>query len=195
MDSYTDIELIKKVIDKDDFAFEALVKRYEKLVYSVSYRMMNNKEDAEDITQIVFIKVYKKIESFKENQSFKAWICTIASNACIDEIRSRKNKQTYSLDKNLEGDDGEFKADIPSSEETPEEVIINKEKRQVILDSINELKEESRQLIILRDVQGLSYDEIAEQLDLKLGTVKSKIARSRTKLQKIIESKMELLNK
>ncbi len=195
MKDLQDNELIEKVQEKDNFAFEELVKRYEKLVYSVAYRMMNNKEDAEDITQVVFIKVYKKIDTFNENQSFKAWVCTITSNACIDEIRSRKNKQTFSLDKNIESDDGDFKKDLPSNEETPEEAIINKEKREIILNSINELKEESKQFIILRDIQGLSYEEISEQLDLKLGTVKSKIARSRTKLQKIIMSKTELLNK
>ncbi len=195
MKDYSDLKLIEEILNGDFYAFELLVKRYEKLVYNVAYRMMNNKEDAEDISQVVFIKVYKKLNTFKQNQSFKAWICTITSNACIDEIRSRKNKQTYSLDKNIEGDENEFKKDIASTDETPEEAIIKKEKHQIVLDSIQELKDEYRQLIVLRDIQDLSYDDISIELDMKLGTVKSKLARSRNKLQCIIKSKLELLDK
>ncbi len=195
MENFSDIALIEKTLQDDFYAFEVLVKRYEKLVYNVAYKMMNNKEDSEDISQIVFIKIYKKLDSFKEGNSFKAWICTITSNACIDEIRSRKNKQTFSLDKNIEGEENEFKKEVASTEATPEEAMINKENRKLLLDSIQELDEEQRQFIVLRDIQDLSYDEIATQLNLKLGTVKSKISRSRTKLQKIIQSKKELLNK
>ncbi|MFV0441254.1 MAG: RNA polymerase sigma factor [Lachnospirales bacterium] len=188
-----DYKLVTAYLNGDSSSFEALVFKYEKLVFNIAYKMMRNKEDAEDISQVVFVKVFKKIDTYEKGQSFKAWIGTITTNSCIDEIRKRKNKQTFSLDSKIEGEDGEFSSEVEAPTLTPLQEVLNKEKRQLILDSIGELNEEARELIVLRDINDLSYEEIADNLGLKLGTVKSKISRSRRKLQEIITDKMQLL--
>ncbi|MFV0519547.1 MAG: RNA polymerase sigma factor [Lachnospirales bacterium] len=190
-----DFALVKNALKKDKFSFETLVKKYEKLVYSIAYRMFNNREDAEDITQNVFIKVYNKLDTFNEGQSFKAWISTVTTNSCIDELRKRKNKSTISIDKTIDGEDNEFMFELPSNEITPIDQLVNKERRSIILESICELKKSNKQLIILRDINDLSYEEIALHLDMNIGTVKSKISRSRLKLKNIIMEKMEQIEK
>lgn len=178
--------LIERCLNNDPLAFEELVYQYERLVYTTAYRMLNNHSDAQDVTQEVFIKVYQKLEMYKPTYSFAAWISTIASNTCIDYIRKNKKKQILSLDKEIEFDDSSITLTIESDDLTPEEELLQQEKRDLLTKAIQMLDHESRELIILRDVNGLSYNEISDNLNLKLGTVKSKISRSRLKLQKII---------
>ncbi len=178
--------LIEKCKNGDMLAFEDIVHQYERLVYATAYRMLNNHSDAQDVSQEVFIKVYKKLDSYKPTYSFGAWISTIASNTSIDYIRKHKKQSLLSLDKEIEFEDSSVGLTLESNDLTPEQELIQKEKRELIQKAIELLDEESRELIILRDVNGIPYNEIAENLDLKLGTVKSKISRSRIKLQKII---------
>ncbi len=179
----TDEELVQKAITGDQFAFEELVTKYEKLVYSICYRMFNNSQDAMDYTQETFIKVYKNMEKAIGKGSFKSWICTIATNTCLDELRKRSKKQTVSLDENF-NDDNNTKYVIADGAPTPLEEILIGENSQILKDAINSLSDDDKSIIVLRDVEGLSYDEIAEALDLTLGTVKSRISRARKKLQK-----------
>lgn len=186
-----EIDMINYIKSGDIEAFEEMLTMYQKLIYNICYRMFNNKEDAEDLTQDVFVKVYNKINSFNEKTSFKSWICTIATNTCIDELRKRKNKTTVSIDKNIETDDGELKIDVVSNEKTPEEAVVKNEEAHMLENALLELNIEDREIIVLRDIQGLSYDEISEIKNIKLGTVKSKLARARLKLQKILKNNME----
>ncbi len=183
-------EEVKELIDKcqagDMLAFEDLVHQYERLVYSIAYRMLNNHNDAQDITQEVFIKVYQKLDMYSPSHSFSAWISTISSNTSIDYIRKNKKQTLLSLDKEIEFEDSSVSLNIESKDLSPEQELLQKEKTQLLQQAISMLDEESRELIILRDINGLSYNEIADMLDHKLGTVKSKISRSRLKLQKII---------
>ncbi len=195
MNNTEDYNLVMMALNKDSKSFETLVLKYEKLVFSIAYRMMGNKEDAEDVSQIVFIKIYNKLDTYIPGQSFKAWVGTITTNTCIDEIRKNKNKKTLSTDMVFEGEENDFSINLESKEPTPLDELLDKERRQIILESIGELKKSSRELIILRDINDLSYEDIALHLDMKLGTVKSKISRSRLKLKNIIMQKMQLLDK
>ncbi len=180
--------LIERCKTGDMLAFEEIVHQYERLVYATAYRMLNNHSDAQDVSQEVFIKVYKKLDSYKPTYSFGAWISTITSNTSIDYIRKHKKQSLLSLDKEIEFEDSSVSLTLESNDLSPEQELIQKEKRELIQKAIELLDEESRELIILRDINGIPYNEIADSLDLKLGTVKSKISRSRIKLQKIILS-------
>lgn len=179
-------ELIGGAQKGDVLAFEKLILEYEKSVYNIAYRMFSNSEDAKDIAQEVFIKVFKNIYKYEEKSSFKTWIYTIAYNTCIDEIRRRKGKENESMDKLMEGEEKDFKKQFASKEPTPEEVLVGKEKMTMLVNAINTLGAEHRAVVVLRDIRGLSYDEIAEVTGLSIGTVKSRLSRARQNLRKII---------
>lgn len=190
----TDEELVNRHINGDAFAFEEIVSKYEKLVYSICYRMFNNSEDAKDVSQEVFLKIYKNMEKAIGKGSFKAWICRIANNACIDELRKRKNKKTLSLDAPV-NDDEKLRREVVDTAPLPEEELVNKEKEKLIKNCIDELPPDYKSIIVLRDINNLSYDEISEILNINIGTVKSRISRSRKKLKEIYLKEMEQYSK
>jgi len=179
-------ELINKIARGDFSAFEEFIIDYEKLIYNIAYKMFNNVEDAKDISQEVMIKIYKNISKCRDFKSIKTWVYTITYNACIDEIRKRKGKQTQSIYEDIDTEDGSIEKQIPSSEPTPEEVVIKKEKQKMVRNAINKLSYEHKSVIIMRDIEGLSYDDISKITNLSLGTVKSRIARARKSLRDII---------
>lgn len=187
-----DEELVLKAIEGDQKSFEELVYKYEKLVYSICYKMFKNDQDSLDFTQETFIKVYKNMSNAIGKGSFKSWICTIATNTCIDELRKRKNKYTLSLDDTFENDSKNAKIDPPDKSPTPLEKIIEDENSELLAKAIGNLSEDNKSIIIMRDVEGYSYDEIAKFLGISLGTVKSRISRARKKLQKNYIELMEL---
>lgn len=180
-----DEDLVKNAKGGDQLAFEQLVSKYERLVYSICYRMFNNNEDALDFTQETFIKVYKNMEKAICKGSFKSWICTVATNTCLDELRKRSKKKTFSLDAEYENGDGSVKFELADTAPTPIDELLRNEDAKLLKDAINKLSDEYKTMIILRDIEELTYDEIATSLDMSLGTVKSRISRSRNKLQKI----------
>ena len=182
-----DIEIVEKVLKGDIEAFSELIDKYEKMVYNLAYRVFNNTSDAEDITQEVFIKVYKNIYKCEGKQSIKTWIYTVAYNTCIDEIRKRKGKNNISLDMDLEGEEDNFSLEIASNEPTPENVLIQKEGLLEIEQAINSLNEINKSLIFLRDIKGFSYNEISEIMGLNIGTVKSRLNRARNALKNILK--------
>ncbi len=184
-------ELIRKAKQGDMLAFEELILQHEKIVYNVALRMMNHSEDARDISQEVFLKAYRSLGNFDERSAFSTWLYRITHNTCIDEIRKRKNKQTYSLEEELESDEGSMQRQIADEGDTPEESLIREEKKSEILQALDILSEEHKMAIILRDIKGLSYEEIAEIQELSLGTVKSRISRARNQLKAEILKIME----
>ena len=176
-------DLIRKAKQGDMLAFEELILKHEKIVYNLALRMMNHSEDAMDISQEVFLKAYRSLANFDERSAFSTWLYRITHNTCIDEIRKRKGKQTYSLEEDLESEDGSMQRQVADDGDTPEESLMRKEQKSEILRALDTLSEEHKAAIILRDVKGLSYEEIAEILELSLGTVKSRINRARTQLK------------
>lgn len=175
-------ELIDKIKENDSKAFESLVLLYEKKVYNYAYGFTLNHEDALDIAQEVFIKIYRNIKNFKGDSSISTWIYKITSNVCIDWARKSKNNTTI----NINDENFNLIENIKDSKVSPLDFVLQEELSREILESLNELDFASRQIVVMRDILQLSYGEIAEILQLEDGTVKSRISRSRKKLRDII---------
>jgi RNA polymerase sigma-70 factor (ECF subfamily) len=171
-----------------------LVEAYQKKIFNLAFRMIGNYDDAGDLAQEALIRVYKSIAGFKAQSSFSTWIYRITTNVCLDEIRKRKNKKVLSLDEEIHVEDGEMQRQIESDDPLPEEVFEREELRQIVGDAIASLPEEQRTVLTLRDLQGLSYEEIADILDCPGGTVKSRINRARQALKNALLTKRELLD-
>lgn len=165
-------------------AFERLVAAYERKVYNLAYRLTGNHDDASDVAQEALIKVYTSLGDFRGDSSFSTWLYRVVSNACLDELRRRKRQRATSLDAPVATDDGGLARQLPASGDGPEEALARKELQATVQMAIQALDEEHRVVIILRDIQGHSYQEIADYLGLSLGTVKSRLNRARAALQK-----------
>lgn len=179
-------DLVLRAKNGDMQAFEQIVLQYEKLVYNIAYKIFSNAEDAKDVSQDVFIKLYRNISKYEGTSSFKTWLYTIAYNTCIDEIRKRKKAKISSMDKMIEGDENNFERQFASNEPTPEQQVLIKEEISAVERAINKLNEDHKMIIVLRDIRQLSYDEIVQITGLSLGTVKSRINRARKKLKEFI---------
>ena len=173
--------VIQAVLGGDVNAFEKLVKEYEKNVYNLALRMTGNSEDAADMSQEAFIKAYNSITSFRGDSKFSVWLYRIVSNVCLDFLRSRNRKQTVSL--SVENDDGEdVELDIADETQSPELLLDRSMTRDAVRRGLAALPPDHREILLLREIQGLSYEEIADVLGLEEGTVKSRIFRARKKL-------------
>ena len=186
--------LIIKAKRGDIEAFEQLIEIYQKKVFNIALRMIGNYEDANDMAQEVFIRVFRSLKDFKEQSTFSTWIYRITTNVCLDEIRKRKNKKVVYIDEDVKNDDGEIKRQVESDDPTPELVAEKNYVKQVVNEAINMLSEEHRTVIVLRDIQGFSYEEIAKITKCPEGTVKSRINRARHALKDILSTKKELFN-
>ncbi|HHW32327.1 MAG TPA: sigma-70 family RNA polymerase sigma factor [Clostridiaceae bacterium] len=191
-------ELEKKLLDRakngDVVAFEELIEKHQKKVFNLALRMLGNHEDAYDIAQEVFIKVYKAIKNFKEESSFSTWIYRIATNTCLDELRRRKNKNIVYIDEDIKSEDSDMKRQLEDSGPTPDLITEKKEIKRIIYNAIEKLPDQHKSALILRDIQGFSYEEIARILECPEGTVKSRINRGRKTLKEMLEKKLELID-
>lgn len=173
--------VIQSVLDGDVNAFETLVKEYEKNVYNLALRMTGNSEDAADMSQEAFIKAYNSLSSFRGDSKFSVWLYRIVSNVCLDYLRSRTRKPTVSL--STENDDGEeVELDIADESQSPELLLDRSLTRDAVRRGLAALPPDHREILLLREIQGLSYEEIAAALGLEAGTVKSRIFRARKKI-------------
>lgn len=173
--------IVRKVLGGDANAFETLVLEYEKNVYNIALRMTGNSEDAADMTQEAFIKAYNSLQSFRGDSKFSVWLYRIVSNVCLDFLRSKNRRPTVSL--SVEDDDGEdAQLDVADESQSPELLLDRKLTRESVRRGLDSLPPDYRQILLLREIQGLSYDEIAQALSLEVGTVKSRIFRARKRL-------------
>ena len=173
--------VIRRVLDGDGNAFEALVAAYEKNVYNLALRMTGNAQDAEDMAQEAFVKAYTSLPGFRGDSKFSVWLYRIVSNVCLDFLRRQNRRPASSLSQ--EDEDGEeSQMDIPDESQSPEQLLERSLTQEAVQRGLQSLSEEQRQILLLREIQGLSYEEIAETLDLEAGTVKSRIFRARKKL-------------
>ena len=173
--------VIRRVLDGDGNAFEALVAAYEKNVYNLALRMTGNAQDAEDMAQEAFVKAYTSLPGFRGDSKFSVWLYRIVSNVCLDFLRRQNRRPASSLSQ--EDEDGEeTQMDIPDESQSPEQLLEHSLTQEAVQRGLQSLSEEQRQILLLREIQGLSYEEIAETLDLEAGTVKSRIFRARKKL-------------
>ena len=170
-------------------AFEELVRRYEKRVYVIALRSSGNPEDAADITQEVFLRAWRSIENFRGDSGFSTWLFRITMNICVDHARHR---QTQPQTTTLTTEDDEERP-IHDTAPTPEEQLDNKELGRELAAALAEISEEHRRIVLLRDVSGMSYSEIAEILEISEGTVKSRLARARIALRRILLQRGNIL--
>jgi RNA polymerase sigma-70 factor (ECF subfamily) len=184
--------LIKKSQSGDVESFELLISSYDKRAYNIAYRIMGNEEDAKDMAQEALFRVFKSLKDFKGQAAFSTWLYRIVTNVCLDELRRRKNEKYVSIDSTIHTDSGELHMELCSDKETPENIYERVEQRELIKNAIKEMSEDYRSVIILRDIQGFSYEEISVILDWSLGTVKSRINRARTMLRDKLKQSMEL---
>lgn len=182
----SELQLVQKAVHGDNHAFEQLVQIYQNKVYALSFRYMGNEDDAYDMAQESFIKAYRSLRSFKGDSSFGTWIYRITTNVCLDEIRRRKRRIVpLSLDEPVATLDGqEIEKEIADNSLAADRIYEQKEFSEYLQGLLDEMKPEHKTAIILRDVMELSYEEIAEVLNCSIGTVKSRISRARSVLQK-----------
>lgn len=180
-------EWLEKARQNDINAWEKLVKEYENMVYHIAYRMMQNEQEAKDISQEIFIKVYRNLPKFDEKSAFSTWLYRIAVNTCIDALRKNKTKQTVSWEQHTEQNKNET-----ATYQTPENIYLQREKQNDIMETLQNLSPEHKAIILMRDMQDMTYGEIAECLSVSLGTVKSRIARAREQFKKEFLAKKEL---
>lgn len=189
----------KNLIDRckqgDVGAFEELIIGYEKRVFNIAYRIIGNYDEAQDISQEIFLKVFKSIKCFKEKSSFYTWLYSIAVNECRDLIKKKKKAIIYSIDAPIQTNDDEITREIVDDAESIEEKFERKELRGCIEAALKTISYDHQVMIILRDVQGMSYEEIGQIIKCPTGTVKSRINRARQALKEILINKKELFLK
>ena len=183
-----DAEIIAQVLSGDVDSFEIIVKKYEKMIYNLAMTKTQNRENAQDISQECFLRAYKMLRSYRTESAFSTWIYRICQNLISDFYRKSKKIKTVSLSvTDLSGNDDESKErDIEDTESEPSEQIIRTEKIEKIREIINSLPNDLREIIILRDLNNISYSQISEMLDIEMGTVKSRLNRAREKLKEYI---------
>lgn len=175
-----DSRLVHGALSGNQSDFEELVRKYEKLIYNAAYQLTSSSDDAFDVSQDTFIKAYRSLGSFRGDCKFSTWLYKICQNAARDHLRSKTRNQTVSLTVPDEDDQSaqlDVEDDDPASD--PEQQLERLERRQAVRDAIAQLSDDHREIIILRDIDGLSYEDISEMLDLEIGTVKSRINRAR----------------
>jgi RNA polymerase sigma-70 factor (ECF subfamily) len=183
----SDIELVKQALNGNDSAYTELMNRYKKKVEIIVSRLV--KKEVEDLVQEIFTKAFTSLSTFKSEFSFSTWLYKIATNHCIDHIRKRKIS-TYSLDEELELEEDTVHREIPDWSKTPDYELLRKEKNEIIHQAINSLPEHYRKVIILRHFEDKSYEEIAKELKLPIGTVKVHLFRARELLYKKLKDKL-----
>ena len=168
-------------------SFNALVRQYEGRVYNLCYRMLGDAESAADAAQDAFLSAFRNLHSFRGG-SFRSWILRIATNACYDVLRARKRRPAVSLDNPLDDEDEAARLQIADRAEAPDEFALRRELAAAIQRGLASLPEEQRLILILSDIQGLTYDEIAQITSTNLGTVKSRLSRGRARLRDILKA-------
>ena len=188
-----EILLIKRSQKGDIDSFETLIKDYKKIAYNIALKYLRNKEDAEDVSQESLIKVYKNINKFNMNSSFKTWMYRIVVNSCLD-FKRRKKENTVSVDQPLHSGYDEFYIELEDDKSSPEKIVDRKMTSEMVMTAIDKLDDDFKSVIILRDINDFSYDEISRILTCNIGTVKSRISRGRQKLKEVLEENMKDYN-
>lgn len=184
-----DLSLVKAAVDEgDEKAFAELMHRYRDSIYFMLLKMVNNRDDAEDLTMEAFGKAFRNLSQYTPDYAFSTWLFRIATNNCIDFIRKKK-KMTFSIDKGFENDEGEEVAmNIKADELDPEEKLIKEQKIAIMRNLVEKLPPRYKELVELRYFKEYSYEEIAERLKLPLGTVKAQLWRAREFLFDIVKN-------
>lgn len=182
-----DLQLVEAAVKGDQSAYAELMDRYRESIYYMMLKMVNNTDDADDLTIEAFGKAFNRLDQYSPSYAFSTWLFKIASNNCIDYIRKKRVKVT-SMDTGITTDDGEvLYIDAQSETRDPEETIMHKQKVLLMRDLVSKLKPRYRVLVEKRYFEEMSYEEISEELNLPLGTVKAQLFRARDFLANMME--------
>lgn len=187
-----DEQLVQAAQSGDLDAFNRLVVSYQALAFNVAYRLLGNDKAAEDVTQDAFISAYRNLHRYRGG-SFKAWLLRIVTNGCYDELRRWQRRPQTELEPDGEDGNGAEPAWMADPGESPEELAERVELNAAIQRCLSQLETEFRAAVVLVDVQGMDYAEAADVMKRPLGTVKSRLARARTRLQHCLQGFAELL--
>jgi RNA polymerase sigma-70 factor (ECF subfamily) len=173
-------------------AFEELIRDYKKIAYNIALRVLRNVEDAEDVSQEALIKVFRNIQNFNMQSTFKVWMYRIVVNACLD-FKRKKTVDTFSIDETVDiGGSSEVQREISDNSNNPDELVEKNYTTEMVGNALSKLDDDYKTIIVLRDIQGFSYNEISQILSCNLGTVKSRLSRARKNLKDIIDCELKV---
>jgi RNA polymerase sigma-70 factor (ECF subfamily) len=181
-----DVQMVQAVLAGDATAYRGLVEKYQERVYHMVYGMVRNREDARDITQDAFVKAYNKLSTFRTESSFYTWLYRIAMNLAIDFLRKTKRRGESSFDEQIASKDDDGGLSELHVADSPSKSLERKQLMGSILDALDQLPDDQRQIILLRELEGLSYKEIADVTGVPEGTVMSRLYYARKKLQTLL---------
>lgn len=182
-----DSVLITRVMNGEGSAYRPIVERYQNRIHAMVFGMVRNTEDARDITQAAFIKAYQNLHSFRIESSFYTWLYRIAMNLAIDHCRKNRRRRTSSFDEAIAARDEDGTVLELHHSESPHKSLSRKELQEKIYKALDELSEEQREVVLLREVEGLSYKEIADAMEIPEGTVMSHLFYARKRLQMLLK--------
>ena len=186
-----DTVLLQAVLAGDGTAYRGLVEKYQNRVYAMVYGMLRNREDARDITQEAFVKAFRNLETFRLEASFYTWLYRIAMNLAIDFTRKRKRRENAGFDEGIAARDEDGGISEVHHGDSPGRALERKQLFTQIMTAMETLPEDQRQVILLRELEGLSYKEIADVMEIPEGTVMSRLFYARKKLQKLLADGQE----
>jgi RNA polymerase sigma-70 factor (ECF subfamily) len=178
--SLSDAELIERALRKDNSAWEQIVARFRRKVFHIAYKFTGKHDEAEDLTQEIFLKLFRSLDKFNRDADFSTWLSSVARNYCIDHYRAGKREREVLVEDLVAYDLA------PAASGNPYRALEDQDRRALLRRGLEMLPEKLRQAVVLRDLQGLSYQEMADQLRLPEGTVKSRINRGREELARLL---------
>jgi RNA polymerase sigma-70 factor, ECF subfamily len=190
-----DLSLVRRAQEGDSRAFGLLIERYQRKVYAVAFGMLKDPEDARDISQEAFVKVYKYLDHFKGEASFYTWVYRITANLCIDAVRKRgpSRGENVEFDESIALDTSEANlGSLGNFETNPQKLSLRKELAEKLQEALQQLPEKHRAILLMREVEGMSYEDLAESLEIPKGTVMSRLFHARAKVQKILSEYLDL---
>ncbi len=181
-----DAAMLGAVLEGDSTAYRGLVEKYQTRVFAMVYGMVRNREDARDITQDAFVKAYKNLKNFRLESSFYTWLYRIAMNLAIDHTRKQKRQATSGFDEAIGAKDADGSIAEIHHQDSPRKSLERKQLYGLIMTALDKLPAEQKQIVLLREVEGLSYKEISDVMEIPEGTVMSRLYYARKKLQKLL---------